>query len=367
MTLMQNHTSLVPAAMQPGTRLAQRLLAAKRAFSTRRVDLSRVSAVRRDLRQPSAGDVVLARVLALGQHARIEDVNGRRGALYVGDEIIVAYGNRYAPDQFEAYVPASLDDCHLVAGGGVAARMTARHARMKLPTSIQPLGLLCDAAGRTINLCDHGLPAPVAPPSLPLTIAVAGSSMNAGKTTAASAIVRGLIHAGFRVGAAKLTGTGSGGDIWSMRDAGAACVVDFTDAGHASTFGLDAPALEMIAMTLLGHLDAQKIDIAVIEIADGLLQRETAMLLERAAARGWFGAVAFAAGDAMSAAFGVDWLRARGLPVRCITGVLSMSPLAGAEAAAQTRLPVARLDQLSDGIAVTKLLLGAASIDRAAA
>jgi len=46
--------------------------------------------------------------------------NGRRQTLFEGDEIIVAYANRHAPDQFEAEVPDSLSDCHLVASGGVA-------------------------------------------------------------------------------------------------------------------------------------------------------------------------------------------------------------------------------------------------------
>jgi hypothetical protein len=46
------------------------------------------------------------------------------------DAIIVAYGHRYAPDQFEAYVPEDLGPCHLVAGGGVAAREAERATRI---------------------------------------------------------------------------------------------------------------------------------------------------------------------------------------------------------------------------------------------
>src|SRR5471032_1016918 len=50
---------------------------------------------------PHAGDVVLARVHKLGQHAAIQLPDGRRATLFEGDEILVAYGDRYAPDQFE--------------------------------------------------------------------------------------------------------------------------------------------------------------------------------------------------------------------------------------------------------------------------
>jgi hypothetical protein len=33
--------------------------------------------------------------------------------LFVGDEILVAYGHRYAPAQFLAEVPPDLGGCHL--------------------------------------------------------------------------------------------------------------------------------------------------------------------------------------------------------------------------------------------------------------
>ena len=51
-------------------------------------------------------------------------------------------------------------------------------------------------------------------------------------------MVKGLTGAGYRVGAAKVTGTGAGGDLWLMRDHGAYEALDFTDAGMATTAGL---------------------------------------------------------------------------------------------------------------------------------
>ncbi|MFN3864905.1 MAG: molybdopterin-guanine dinucleotide biosynthesis protein B, partial [Erythrobacter sp.] len=282
-------------------RLQARLAAAKRAFTTRNVDLAAAVRMVRAGRRPQAGDVILARVTQLGQHRRIENVHGRRGALYIGDEIIVAYGNRYAPDQFEAYVPEDFGPCHLVAGGGVAARVTARHAAIKPATQIEVIGVLVEADGRALNLARFATasPARLQPARV---IAVVGSSMNAGKTTTVAGLVHGLTRAGFRVGAAKLTGTGSGGDLWSMRDAGAVLAVDFTDAGHASTFGVAEEELGRITQALLARLADVEADIAVVEIADGLLQQETARLVERGHRSGWFDGFVFAAGDAMGAA-----------------------------------------------------------------
>ena len=335
-------------------RLQARLAAAKRAFTTRNVDLACAVRMVRGGRRPVAGDLVLAQVTALGQHRRLENIHGRRGDLYVGDEIIVAFGNRYAPDQFEAYVPEELGACHLVAGGGVAGRVTSRHAGIKAATRIEVIGALIGADGRALNLADFATVRPA--PHRPLrVIAVAGSAMNAGKTTAVSGLVHGLTRAGFRVGAAKLTGTGSGGDLWSMEDAGAAVVADFTDAGHATTFGVGLEELGRITQGLIAHLAAAETDIAVVEIADGLLQDETATLLLMGHAKGWFDTVIFAASDAMGAAFGCDWLAQRGMAPVAISGQLSASPLAAREAERATGIEVVTLADLRDPVAAARL------------
>jgi len=336
-------------------RLQSRLAAAKRAFTTRNVDLEQAARMVRSGRRPAAGDLILASVTTLGQHRRIENIHGRRGDLYVGDEIIVAYGNRYAPDQFEAYVPDDLGPCDLVAGGGVAARATCRHAGIKAATRLAVIGALVQADGRAVNLADFALarPSRLRPARV---IAVVGSSMNAGKTTTVAGIVHGLTRAGFRVGAAKLTGTGSGGDLWSMRDAGAGLAVDFTDAGHASTFGVAAGELGRITRTLLAQLDEAGMDIAVVEIADGLLQSETAALVEMGHAKGWFDGVVFAAADAMGAGFGCSWLAARGITPLALSGLVTASPLASREAAEATGVPVATLAQLRDPVDVARIV-----------
>lgn len=331
----------------------------RRAFTTRRANLAEAARLERDpATKPQPGDLVLAVVEELGQHQRLENVHGRREQMNPGDRIIVAYGHRYAPDQFEAVVPGALGPCHLVAGGGVAALMRVKHASMRSATRIRPLGLLVDEAGERLNLSRWALGAPPANAPMPFTIAVVGSSMNAGKTTTVAGLVRGLSQAGLRVGASKLTGTGSGGDLWSMHDAGAAVALDFTDAGHASTYMASRTELERITRTLLAQLGREQVDIAVVEIADGLFQKETATLIELGRARGWFGQVLFAAGDAMAAAHGVQWLRQRGISPMAVSGLISTSPLASREAEEQADIPVVGLSTLTDAVAVTKLVFG---------
>lgn len=331
------------------------LLECKRAFTTRRVQLTDASSLVTDGVSPSAGDLVLARVDRLGLHQRIELPTGRRCQLHEGDKILVAYGARYAPDQFEAVVPDDLGPCELVAGGGVAARVLSRCARVAEATRITPMGMLVDRDGQVLNLRRWAI-REEARGSDPLVIAVVGTSMNAGKTTTASKLINGLARCGLKVGAAKVTGTGSGGDVWSMTDAGACKVVDFTDHGHASTYLLDEDEVTRTARGLIGHLASLNVDVSVIEVADGLLQRETAFLLSCERFTELLDAVIFSAFDAAGAVYGIDQLRRLGLPVIALSGMLSTSPLGAREASATTGLPVLTSTQLTDPTFVSNLI-----------
>jgi molybdopterin-guanine dinucleotide biosynthesis protein len=321
---------------------------AKFSYATRNIRPEALAGLVDD-RAPEAGDVVLARVTALGQHKRIEGPDGRRGTLFAGDEIVVCYGDRYAPDQYEAVVPDNLGPCHLAAAGGIAATVRSAHAAMGSPTAIEPIGICTTADGEVVNLRSWRLPEPPAPEDRPFTVAVLGTSMNAGKTTTAAGLARGLTGTGRRVGAAKVTGTGAGGDKWLLADAGADPVLDFTSAGLASTYRCTPEQVEDALRTLHGHLAERAVDVAVLEVADGLLQAETAALVRSAVFRTTVDAIVFAAGDAMGAIAGVAALRALDLPVVAVSGVLTCSPLAMAEAAAAVDLPVLGLDDLWRG------------------
>jgi hypothetical protein len=328
---------------------AKRLGAAKRAYTTRRVPAGALLQLDTDPAQPPRpGDLVLARVVRTGKHQHLELPGGRRSALFAGDEIVVACAARYAPDQFEAALPTALGACHLAAGGGVAAQVVSRCAGVAPPTEIELVGLVLDGLHRRVNLAQHGLHKAFSLGPRPVTIASLGTSMNAGKTTAAAHLVRGLVRAGLRVGAAKITGTGSGNDPGLLRDAGAERVLDFVDCGYASTAGLELPALQTILDTVQTDMAHARMDALVIEVADGLLQRETAMLLQSTHFARRVDATLFASGEAMGAIAGVRWLHDRGLQVLGLTGTLTRSPLARAEAEAATGLRSFGLDELGD-------------------
>lgn len=321
---------------------------AKVAFTIRRVDLGRAKKLLSDGIAPSSGDLLLARVSRIGQQKRIELTNGRRARLFHGDKIVVCYGNRYAPHQFEAVVPDTMGPCHLVAAGGIAGRVLSKHDKMKEPTKLIPLGILANSKGRPLNLGDFALESHSGVRPQPLTLAVAGTAMDSGKTTTAASVIRGLTASGLKVGAAKVTGTGAGGDLWFMKDAGADPVFDFVDAGLPSTYRATPRQIDEIVALLNSHLRNGPVDAIVLEVSDGLYQEETAGLFSSAAFQSIVHGIIFAANDAMGAKTGVEWLWQRDLPVLALSGVLTSSPLATREAQEAVGLPILKVKTLCD-------------------
>ncbi len=314
----------------------ERLQGAKRAFTTRNVPCAALTKIAQAGVVPRAGDVVLARVLSIGAHRHLELPTSRKATLFEGDEVILAFGNRYAPDQFEAYVPDTLAPCDLAAAGGVAGAVINSNDKMALPTRIEPIGIFVGETGAAMNLSAFAL-MPVNVDQRRPGIAVVGGSMNAGKTTTAAALIHGLTRAGLRVGAAKLTGTGAGNDFWHMRDAGAIAVLDFTDAGLATTYKASRADIERGARTLSAALIERGAEIIVYEIADGIYQEETSWLIAAPVMRDLAQGYLYAGESAASSAAGVHWLRQRA-NVLAVSGLVSTSPLARREAEAATGL-----------------------------
>jgi hypothetical protein len=339
-----------------------RLQRASWAFTTRRVPREHHFRISHQARSPLPGDLVLARIDALGFHRGLQLRDGRKKNLFSEDEIVVAYGNRYAPNQFEAVVPKTLGPCHLVAGGGVAAKALSWHAQIngKGPTLITPIGLLLRPDGEPANLRDYAIEPVAALAALhPTTIAVVGTAMDSGKTSSAAFMVRGMVRAGLRVGYAKITGTGAGGDTFLLKDAGADPVLDFTDAGAVSTYLLELPDLERILVTLVAHLARAGVDAIVLEIADGILQVETAALIESPIFRSVVAGVFFTAGDAMGAVAGFNWLTQRKLAIAGLGGLMTAAPLQSLEATKATGMRTYTREDLEQAHVARSILSGA--------
>lgn len=297
---------------------------------------------------PSPGDIALAQLVKVGKNTRLELAGGRAVTLHEADLLAVVFGHRYATEQFEGYARSNGTSCDLLSMGGMCGLVASRHAGVPEPTKLRLLGAIGDADGRPLRLRDFALQ-PVAPVAPPHITVVCGSAMDSGKTHTAMSLVMGLRRAGHRAAAIKLTGTATGRDTWTLLDAGARPALDFIDGGWPSTYLCTLDELLDMHRLLIAHAAAHGAARVVIEIADGLLQQETAALLRSPAFMGTVGRVVFATGDPLGAAGGVRLLREWDIEPAAISGLIGMSPLAMREAEAATGVRCATAQEIQDG------------------
>ena len=107
--------------------------------------------------------------------------------------------------------------------------------------------------------------------------------------------------------------------------------------------------LLQIAADLRATLIAERADFLVYEIADGLFQRETRMLLEEPSFRETIDAVTFAGPDPLSIESGVRLLRELGYNVVAAAGMVANSRLGIAEVEAATGLPCLNGESIRQG------------------
>lgn len=330
----------------------------KRAFTTRRVPADDMKTLINGGVRPASGDLVLASIQQIGKQRKIEQPSGRRAQLLPGDEIIVCYGSRYAPDQYEAIISEDLGLCDLVAAGGIASREVNRHDRMLPPTKIMPIGLVGNEHGKRLNVADYRIRNESSnKPVKPIKVfVVVGTAMNSGKTFTAASIIHSLKSTPNKVAGIKATGTGAGGDFFLFQDMGADVVLDFTDGGFSSTYLQPDEDIEQTTMDLIDYAAAQDCDIAIMEIADGLRHKETATLLRSKALQARVSGVVFGAYDSMGAKAGHDLLREWGYNVLAISGQLTRSPLAMRETAGAVEAEIITPFQIQAGALIPAMM-----------
>jgi hypothetical protein len=163
--------------------------------------------------------------------------------------------------------------------------------------------------------------------------------MNSGKSLAAAACCRALATAGYKVRASKITGTSSLKDILHMNDSGASPYSDFSYLGYPSTYLLEKGELVNIFNQLdLKYANNPK-NFWVVELADGVIQRETAMLLNTPEIVSRIHKLVFCASDAFGAIGGLGVLERYGLEPDALSGICSSSPLFVRELSEFTTIP----------------------------
>ncbi|MBN1437115.1 MAG: hypothetical protein JW936_08560 [Sedimentisphaerales bacterium] len=296
-------------------------------------------------RVPEVGDVFYGEVVNIGQHSGLENTSGRIHQIHDGTKAIFVFGNRYAPDYYEALMPQEpLDEVDLTARSGLAGVVICKNALIKDPTRIKVLGYVCDGEGKVLNTRNYPLVRAKHREKRgkrSKMILVCGTSMNSGKSLAAAACCRALSTRGIGVRGCKVTGTASLKDILHMNDAGASYYADFTYLGYPSTYMLSEEELLHIFDELDLKYANNPENYWVVELADGVIQRETAMLLRSEEVKKRIHRFVFCAADAFGAIGGLDILKNRfGLTPDLISGLCSSSPLLVKELQEFTTVPI---------------------------
>jgi len=259
---------------------------------TTRVRLDRIASSTKNARL--APDVILGaeipaeegRILAVriltdkSTYNTVEDVTGRMMSLRSGDVLAGTLGSRRALRGYAGDVPASVavgDTIEVLNLGGILGRCTSVNPDIGPPFKAEVLGAvlafpeLGDRVGRPASIRDGAVPAAATLAASTPVVYVAGTCMNAGKTVAATELVRGLSRRGLRVAAAKLTGVSLMRDTLSMLDAGAVAALTFNDAGIASTHPGQTVGVAKGLLNRLASRQAGQPDLIVAELGDGIL------------------------------------------------------------------------------------------------
>lgn len=326
-------------------------------------------------KRPEPGDLVYGRISRIGEHSSLENASGRIHKIHDGTTAVFVFGNRYAPDYYEGLIPQEMRyEVDLLARSGIVGITKTKNSLVKDPTRVRIFGYVCGEDERVMNTRAFPLVSPrkstKKKPRSPM-ILVCGTSMNSGKSMAAAACCWALSSMGHGVRASKITGTAGLKDILHMNDAGAHPYSDFSFLGYPSTYLLKEEEL----LSIFNRLDLKYANnpknFWIVELADGIIQRETAMLLNSQDVLSRINKLIFCAGDAFGAIGGLRILEERfHLIPDALSGICSSSPLRLRELAEFTNIPIfdsaqPDLKELADALlaprqAVSRLLQSAA-------
>jgi len=310
------------------------------------------------------GVLIAVRVLNnKSRYNQLELTSGRMATVTMGDVVVGALGHRNALRGYSGHLPKKLskgDHVQLLNIGGVIGICDSANPDVGAPFNCEVLGTVLEFPylGERI-----GIPARAGSSELDLNaallingvpvIAMAGTCMDSGKTAAACAIVGRLRHLGFNVAACKATGVSLRRDVLAMEDAGATDTMIFSDLGIVTTTAENGPAL---TRALLTGLAAEKPDVIVLELGDGLLgEYGVAAILADEKIRDALTAVVLCANDPVSAWGGAKILRDEfDIEPALVTGPATDNDVGIQQIAQRISLP--GINALSNGVALGDMI-----------
>lgn len=228
------------------------------------------------------GDVVMVR-LADVENSYTKAIRGPEDQAYKpekGEVYLTCLTRRYAPIVLNAEIPENPkkgDLLDVVSRAGAIAVVTSsipKYVKMKA----EFLGFVTHK-GKKMNVMDFSLPV-IEIGKVPKILFSIGVLEGCGKTKTNEYLTGALVRKGYKVCVGKVTGQGNPRDVKLSEYRGAKKVHGILDAGTPSTVGYSLGELEEVFMKVMSNLAKEEPDFLIIEIADGVTQRETAMILD---------------------------------------------------------------------------------------
>lgn len=298
--------------------------------ATSPLGLSKTVAVTDSVALPRAGDVVAVRALTdSATYNMLELPTGRLAKINPGDLLLGVLGRRRALKGFVGDVPETVkagDHLHLLNMGGVIGYCTGHHSSLGDAIKVEVVGIVCDEEGRALNIADVALTLRSTLGETAPIVMIAGTSMNSGKTYAATELIKQATRAGLKIAAAKLSGVACLRDTLNMADHGAIVTASFLDCGLPSTVGADD--LAPVAKAIIARLNESSPDAIVVELGDGILGGYSVeSIFEDEELRDATAALIFCASDYVGAWGGIELFRRRGIQVDLIAGSVTDSQM----------------------------------------
>jgi hypothetical protein len=219
------------------------------------------------------GAVVVVRALSDKHvYGELELPNGRMAKVVRGNIVAGVLGARQALHGYMGHVPASVqpgDVLSLLNIGGVIGVCTHPNRELGPPIEVEVLGQVV-REDKLLNIKDFALPpCDELDPAGPPLVLVMGTAMNAGKTYAASEVVRYLTRGGVKIASGKLSGVAALRDLLRMSDNGAISIASFLDCGLPST--VNCVDLASVARAVVRQLEKSSPDLIMLELGDGVI------------------------------------------------------------------------------------------------
>ena len=210
--------------------------------------------------------------------------------------------------------------------GGVIGICKGQHSSLSDAIEVEVIGISCSEDGKVLNISDRALkPTNSLKPSASVVV-VAGTSMNSGKTVAATEIIKQAHHAGLKVAGAKMSGVAALRDTLNMEDHGAFVTASFLDCGLPST--VDYGDLAPVAKAILNHLNDFKPDLIVVELGDGIVGGYAVdSVLKDAEIKNAISSLVFCAGDYVGVVGGIAVLKSFGIQIDVVAGSVTDSQM----------------------------------------